>query len=79
MGVRTLTDWEEGRSVLYDSVTDTAFGPVFDGDEANEFCDWNTAQGRPDLRSLTPEEFTDTLRAWRDSKAVDQLCDDLLS
>ena len=38
MSVRVTTT--EGRAALYDSVTDVAFGPVFDSDEdAEEFLE----------------------------------------
>ncbi len=52
MGVRVLTNTKEGISVLYDSVSETAFGPLIrdyeseDGKEAfsdevaAEFLDW---------------------------------------
>lgn len=37
MGVRLLT--EDGKTAIYDSVTDTAFGPVFYGLDADEDAD----------------------------------------
>ena len=37
MGVRTLTSVTEGKTVIYDSVTDIAFGPVF--------YEWDPADG----------------------------------
>jgi len=44
MGCRIIYDQEEDMAVLYDSVTMTCFGPVFDGPEAQEeaqaFVDW---------------------------------------
>ena len=37
MGVRLLT--QDGKTAIYDSVTDTAFGPVFYGLDADEDAD----------------------------------------
>jgi len=52
MGVRALHDPEENQSVLYDSVTDTAFGPLIDGDVdyAYEFVDWIQHRYKKDAR-----------------------------
>ena len=57
MGVRILEGTGEGDSrgaVLYCSVTDWAFGPLFeDGDQAQEFLDWLVY----DPRSLSDAEM----------------------
>ena len=66
MGIRTLTDPEEGMSVLYCSVSGLAFGPVFSEPEtADDFLDWALEQGGPDMRTLPPKELEDAVRSWR--------------
>lgn len=67
MGVRTLTDPDEGKSVLYCSVTSLAFGPVFDEPEtADDFLDWaNTKEDCEDLRALLPDQLANAVSYWR--------------
>lgn len=67
MGVRTLTDPEEGKSVLYCSVADTAFGPVFTEPEtADDFLDWaNGKEDLEDLRLLLPDQLASAITYWR--------------
>jgi hypothetical protein len=68
MSVRILENREQGMAVLYDSVTDVAFGPVFFNwssdkhgdfqyadDVAEAFLDWLEV----DPRKLTPLEIAD--------------------
>ena len=41
MSVRILHDEQEGFAALYDSVSETAFGPLFENsDQAQAFLDW---------------------------------------
>ena len=66
MSVRTLSDPDENKSCLYDSVSETAFGPLFDGsqtdDGANEFLAWyNLHPSWPDLRTLNDEQWRNLL------------------
>ena len=53
MGVRLLSVDGDGRTCLFDSVTDTAFGPVADEDQIMSFLKWCAETDAPDLRSLT--------------------------
>jgi hypothetical protein len=53
MSVRWIADIDDDKSVIYDSVTDTAFGPVFyTADGAQEFLTWY-GERTPDLRMLS--------------------------
>lgn len=61
MGVRILEDNEVG-AVLYCSVTDWAFGPIFaDRDEAQAFLDWLPS----DPRSLSDGDLDDKFSEFR--------------
>lgn len=56
MSVR-LTSYEgvTSKVALYDSTSDTAFGPVFeDEDEASDFLSWLDGVGVRDARSIVP-------------------------
>ena len=51
MGLRLSTD--EDKVCLFDSVTDWAFGPVFNTETAaDRFLEWASEQGTPDVRAL---------------------------
>lgn len=69
MGIRTLNDIEEGKSVLYCSVSGLAFGPVFDEPEsADDFLDWSLDKDDlEDLRSLLPGQLDAAIDYWRRS------------
>lgn len=55
MGVRILNDEDTG-ACLYDSVTMTAFGPIFDDrDQAEEFLSW--LPNNIDARMLTDKDL----------------------
>jgi hypothetical protein len=56
MGVRTTTyEGVTSKVALYDSTSDTAFGPVFDTEEeAGDFLYWLDGVGVPDARAITP-------------------------
>lgn len=60
MGLRYITS--DDKTALYDSVTEWAFGPVFNTEHAaDQFLDWLQAQGvrDGDARSLsTPDLVT---------------------
>jgi len=61
MGVRILSSDEDG-AVIYDSVSMTAFGPVFeDQDEADEFLTWLHV----DARSLSDAALRDKVAEFR--------------
>ena len=58
MSVRICYDQENNVATLYDSCTGTAFGPVFEGEEAghdaNAFCDfWDTNAPHLSMRITT--------------------------
>lgn len=69
MSVRIITDGDN--SVIYDSVTMTAFGPVFNRDEdPDEFLEWLPN----DARSYNGQELWILVGDWReerDNKAYD--------
>ena len=62
MSIAVLADPDDNQSCLYDTVSMTAFGPVFEGsqvdDGANEFLAWyQTHSTWPDLRTLNDEQW----------------------
>lgn len=62
MGCRVTTT--EGKSAMYDSVTDTAFGPVFDTEEeANAFIEW-CFKKYDDPRIMGPKLMERTYGEW---------------
>lgn len=69
MSVRIITDGDN--SVIYDSVTMTAFGPVFGRDEdPNDFLEWLPK----DARSYSANELWNLYGDWikqRDNEAYD--------
>jgi hypothetical protein len=76
MGVRTITDASESMSALYDSVTDTAFGPIFHADEgdADEFLAWYSASryASADLRRLSHDDLFGRIAQWHRERAASQ-------
>lgn len=70
MGCRILYDAKEDMAALYDSVTDTAFGPVFyQGEDytdaatrAEKFLEWLPG----DARQYMASELTGWLAMWQD-------------
>lgn len=81
MGIRVLAGAMEqveapsGAAVLFDSVTGTAFGPLFSSDdEANEFLGWySTRRTARDLRRLNEmqvREYVSTFRRERQRGAA---------
>lgn len=66
MGVRILYDRDQDKACLFDSVTDTALGPVFYGldadDQAEHFREWHGV----DKRNLTPAELRELHARWTD-------------
>ena len=74
MGVRVITDATESMSALYDSVTDTAFGPIFHEPEtADDFLAWYGPLYTADPRVLPPQTLLTRVAEWRKSVADDQL------
>lgn len=58
MSVRTLYDSEEQKAVMYDSVTDTAFGPLFeDKEQVERFLRLVEEMHDKDVRRLTDAEL----------------------
>jgi hypothetical protein len=64
MGVRILYTTTGDMACMYDSVSMTAFGPVFSGldadDQATHFLDWLST----DPRMLTPVELEAEHKTW---------------
>jgi len=69
MGVRTIVDWTEDISCLYDSVSGFAFGQVFGGaEEADEFLEWyheRFLHSSDDPRKLSEQGLVDRVQLWR--------------
>jgi hypothetical protein len=69
MGVRILENAKEGMAVMYDSVTETAFGPVFrdldsdDGPEAfaGEVAETFLRFQQDDPRTMLPQHLQDAV------------------
>lgn len=70
MGVRILVGEYDGgdeKACLVDSVTGTAFGPLFeDRDEAQDFCDWCDA----DPRGIDAASLHDLVLGFRAQRAA---------
>ena len=67
MGVRVLHDQKKNKSCLYDSVSDTAFGPVmFDTDdqEAHDFVELLDE----DPRSMTKNSLDEAWEVWIEAR-----------
>jgi len=67
MGVRVLHDQNQDKSCLYDSVTETAFGPVMyktGREEAQEFLD---VLG-DDARTLKEDELGEAWESWVETR-----------
>lgn len=63
MSIRIISDGDN--SVIYDSVTETAFGPVFGRDEdPNDFLEWL----EKDARLYTDKELWSLVGDWRDQR-----------
>lgn len=65
MSTRILHDTGDRKACLYDSVTDTAFGPIFTGDgfddaeqEAEAFCRWLPKANAADHRTDDPRWYS---------------------
>ena len=69
MGVRNTS--VEEKAAMFDSVTGTAFGPVFDSaDELDDFLEFApTVEGR-DLRILSESDLHALIMQWRGARAV---------
>lgn len=67
MGVRILA--AEGKTALYDSVSGTAFGPVFDDEhEAERFSAW-VQQHHGDPRDIREDKLAQHHRDWLELQA----------
>lgn len=69
MGVRfiegTYDGTKEGATVMIDSVTETAFGPIFDSwDDAEEFVQWLPN----DARRYEPGDLITQMGIWERSR-----------
>jgi hypothetical protein len=69
MGLWLLTDKDAGRTVMYDSVTETPFGPGFySREEAEDFGNWlDETHGIDDARRLSPDDLTAKYSDWHDA------------
>lgn len=64
MGVRLTS--QEGKTALFDSVTDTAFGPVFNSKaEAEGFLGWLSESWGTDPRDYAPNDLQGMVDAYR--------------
>jgi hypothetical protein len=72
MGVRITSI--EGKVALYDSVSMTAFGPVFDDDmDAEDFLGYvEKHTNGADLRALPHERIEELHSAWQDEVEAEQ-------
>jgi len=61
--------WTEPNAVaLYDSVTGTAFGPIFDSSEdASKFLEMLDGEG-VDARTLSPSDLDNYFSGWQETK-----------
>ena len=67
MGVKILTDKDEGISCLYCSTSGWAFGPIFYEDEdPQDFLDWL----KEDPRHFTDKVLENKVYEWRKTKEV---------
>lgn len=57
MGVRILSIDGSGKTCLFDSVTDWAFGPVTEEDTILEFLKWCSETNQDDLRVCPQDEL----------------------
>lgn len=63
MGVRVLAD--EGRTAIFCSVSEVAFGPTFDTPkDARDFLEWAEANVREDLRTLSDRALASAHAVW---------------
>jgi hypothetical protein len=70
MGVRTLFDPDLGKAVMYDSVTDTAFGPLFESAEDIEaFLAWLHDETATDPRQMADALLTSWLIKWDEARS----------
>lgn len=73
MGIRYVTgsyDGGEERTVMVDSITDTAFGPLFDSEEAaDSFVAYCQRQLGACPRNLSPREMETAVASWRGAAA----------
>ncbi len=71
MSVRTLEGAYDGgtsRACLVDSVTETAFGPLFaDGEQVDSFLSYLREYGYADPRTLTDAQLDDAHTRWLDA------------
>lgn len=66
MGIRNTE--AEKRVALFDSVTDTAFGPIFDsGIEADSFVEFAEDRGI-DVRTLNDDEIQNLFSEWMEDE-----------
>ena len=69
MGLRFVVDKYRGRVALFDSVSGYAFGPVFEGEDAEEqadsFCNYVERHAEQDARTIKPVLLQKMHEAWR--------------
>ena len=72
MGVRWMSDTHDNMSAIYDSTTDTAFGPVFyTAEGAGDFLTWY-GERTPDLRRLSHDDICTLVTRWEKESSVQQ-------
>lgn len=64
-------------AVLYDTVTDWTFGPIFENaDVANEFLDYVRDRDLGNPRRLTDQELKDVYHTWLEVRKVKQVMEE---
>lgn len=72
MGIRIIRgecDGTQRRECLVDSVTETAFGPLFEADEAQKFLNWFERTDGGDPRAVTGSTLSLYVIAFRRERA----------
>ncbi len=69
MSVHVLYDQFKRKSVMFCSTDGMAFGPVFDGEDAIEFCEW-CADHHMDPRDMSVLTLLAHVARWQDETAT---------
>jgi len=80
MGTHILSDGPVGRAVLYDSVTEWAFGPLFeDADDAEAFLSWLQSFHGEDPRILDEPVLKERLNEWETRRRLGSTVDEIVA